>query len=127
VSEVRKFEVEESEAKEFGANNSDVKNSAADNSFGNGSGSGDFGGIDFETSDSGTRKAGVLNSAAYSPGTQPAGFRGSDARAGRGSQATPDLAFDLWLQRGLREMFDDVAKEPIPPELLALIEKDRRS
>lgn len=47
-------------------------------------------------------------------------------RERRGRQAAPELAFDLWLQRGLREMFDDVAKEPIPPELLALIEKDRK-
>ncbi len=45
-------------------------------------------------------------------------------RAGRGRTSAPEAAFDLWLQRGLRDMFDDVAKEPIPPELLALIEKD---
>ncbi len=47
-------------------------------------------------------------------------------RERRGREAAPEQAFDLWLQRGLREMFDDVAKEPIPPELLALIEKDRK-
>lgn len=37
----------------------------------------------------------------------------------------PDAAFDIWLHRGLHQMFDDVAKEPIPPELLRLIEQDR--
>jgi hypothetical protein len=35
------------------------------------------------------------------------------------------VAFDLWLQRGLHQMFDDVASEPIPEELLKLIENDR--
>ena len=33
--------------------------------------------------------------------------------------------FDVWLRRGLHQMFDDVAKEPIPDELLKLIEDDR--
>ncbi len=44
----------------------------------------------------------------------------------RGRTPSPDAAFDLWLQRGLHAMFDDVAKEPIPPELLALIDRDRK-
>lgn len=43
----------------------------------------------------------------------------------RGRRSAPDVAFDLWLERGLHAMFDEVAKEPIPPELLALIEADR--
>ena len=43
---------------------------------------------------------------------------------GRG-QAAPDSAFDIWLQRGLHQMFDDVMREPIPDELLRLIEQDR--
>lgn len=34
-------------------------------------------------------------------------------------------AFDLWLQRGLHKLFDDVAGEPIPSELLKIIEEDR--
>lgn len=36
-----------------------------------------------------------------------------------------DNAFDLWLQRGLHQMFDDVASEPVPDDLLRLIEDDR--
>ncbi|NHO29105.1 hypothetical protein GOB82_03375 [Acetobacter farinalis] len=36
-----------------------------------------------------------------------------------------DQAFDLWLKRGLHQLFDDVANEPIPEELLRLIEEDR--
>ena len=34
-------------------------------------------------------------------------------------------AFDIWLQRGLHQLYDSVAKEPIPDELLKLIEQDR--
>jgi hypothetical protein len=34
-------------------------------------------------------------------------------------------AFDLWLQRGL-QTFGSIAREPIPEELLRLIEEDRR-
>ena len=36
-----------------------------------------------------------------------------------------DAAFDLWLQRGLHKLYDEVAKEPIPEEILRLIEEDR--
>ncbi len=35
-------------------------------------------------------------------------------------------AFDLWLKRGLHKIYDDVANEPIPDELLKLIEDDRK-
>jgi hypothetical protein len=38
----------------------------------------------------------------------------------------PDRAFDVWLDRGLHSMFDSVASEPIPDELLRLIEEDRK-
>ena len=37
----------------------------------------------------------------------------------------PDAAFDLWLERGLHQMYDDVAREPVPDDLLRLIEGDR--
>jgi len=43
----------------------------------------------------------------------------------RGRRAPSDRAFDLWLDQGLHAMFDEVAKEPIPEELLRLIEQDR--
>jgi len=38
-----------------------------------------------------------------------------------------DRAFDLWLQRGLHQLYDTVAKEPIPDALLRMIEEDRTS
>ncbi len=47
------------------------------------------------------------------------------SQAGSGAQKT-NAAFDLWLQRGLHEIFDGVAREPVPEEFLRLIEEDRR-
>jgi len=37
-----------------------------------------------------------------------------------------DSAFDTWLERGLHQLYDDVAREPVPEELLRLIEEDRK-
>jgi hypothetical protein len=54
---------------------------------------------------------------------RPAGHSG--AVNGRGRRSSSEVAFDLWLERGLHAMYDDVAKEPIPPELLALIQQDK--
>ena len=47
-------------------------------------------------------------------------------KAGRKEEGV-EHAFDLWLQRGLHQLYDTVAKEPIPEELLRLIEEDRAS
>ena len=44
---------------------------------------------------------------------------------GRKARKT-EAAFDLWLQKGLHEIYDQVASEPIPDELLKLIEEDRK-
>jgi hypothetical protein len=44
---------------------------------------------------------------------------------GRGRKAAPDAAFELWLGRSLQAMYGGIANEPLPPELLALIERDR--
>lgn len=44
----------------------------------------------------------------------------------RGRDGAPDAAFDAWLDRGLHSMFGKIADEPIPPDLLAMIEKDRK-
>jgi hypothetical protein len=50
----------------------------------------------------------------------------ASARQTPGRERAPDAAFNLWLQRGLHDLFDDVAKEPIPEELLRLIEEARK-
>lgn len=45
----------------------------------------------------------------------------------RVGRAASDKAFDIWLDRSLHTLFDEVAKEPIPPDLLKLIEQDRKA
>ena len=47
-------------------------------------------------------------------------------RAPQRSRRKTSASFDLWLARGLHQMFDDVASEPIPSELLKLIEDDQQ-
>ena len=37
-----------------------------------------------------------------------------------------DSAFDRWLNRGLHELFDDVMKEPVPDELLKIVQDDKK-
>ncbi len=34
-----------------------------------------------------------------------------------------DAAFNLWLERGLHQLYDHVALEPLPEELLKLIQE----
>ena len=46
-------------------------------------------------------------------------------KAAKQSRIT-DSAFDIWLNRGLHELFDDVAKEPIPEELLKLLKDSEK-
>jgi hypothetical protein len=38
-----------------------------------------------------------------------------------------DQAFDVWLHRGLHKLYDDVAAQPLPDDLLRMIEADRRA
>ncbi len=42
-----------------------------------------------------------------------------------GAKKSGDQAFDTWLKQGLHKIFDDVAREPIPVDLLKLIEEHR--
>lgn len=37
-----------------------------------------------------------------------------------------NAAFDLWLERSMHQLYDPVAREPIPEELLNLIKDDRK-
>ena len=52
------------------------------------------------------------------PGDKP-------GRRADGANTDKAEAFDIWLQRGLHQLYDSVAKEPIPDDLLRLIEEDR--
>ena len=59
----------------------------------------------------------------------PTGKPASAAHTGKPSAKQagrkPDEAFEKWLKRGLHQRYDTVAKEPVPDELLRLIEEDR--
>lgn len=50
---------------------------------------------------------------------------------GRSSRQSPqspreERPFDLWLNRQLHAMYDDIAHEPLPPDVVELIEMDGR-
>jgi len=49
----------------------------------------------------------------------------SQSSSGKSKGDDQDSPFGIWLSRGLHQLFDDVANEPIPDELLKLIEEDR--
>jgi Anti-sigma factor NepR len=46
-------------------------------------------------------------------------------QASRKQSRPVDAAFEVWLQRGLHALYDGIAREPVPDELLKLIEEDR--
>lgn len=48
----------------------------------------------------------------------------ADNTGGDKTEPLPN-AFDLWLNRGLHELYDSIAQEPVPEELIRLIEEDR--
>ena len=43
----------------------------------------------------------------------------------RKAKRPADKAFDVWLNRGLHQLFDDASHEPIPDELLRIVEEKR--
>jgi hypothetical protein len=50
-----------------------------------------------------------------------------DGRAGgpaRPKPRTSERPFDMWLQKQLHAMYDEIASEPLPDDLLKLIESD---
>lgn len=51
--------------------------------------------------------------------------KGKPAQELAGKSRTADAAFDIWLNRGLHQIYDDVVREPIPESLLKLIEDDK--
>ena len=39
-------------------------------------------------------------------------------------KASTERPFDLWLQKQLHAMYDEIASEPLPEDLVSLIERD---
>ncbi|WP_422014780.1 NepR family anti-sigma factor [Reyranella sp.] len=46
------------------------------------------------------------------------------ASAARAKPRASDRPFDLWLHKQLHAMYDEIASEPLPDDLVNLIEKD---
>lgn len=42
----------------------------------------------------------------------------------RSKPKATDRPFDMWLQKQLHAMYDEIASEPLPEDLMNLIEKD---
>jgi hypothetical protein len=64
------------------------------------------------------------------PASKP-GPKAGDGKAGRGAEsirqrakAPAERPFDMWLQKQLHAMYDEIASEPLPNDLLNLIDHD---
>ena len=51
--------------------------------------------------------------------------RPAEAATSKPSQRASKSAFDVFLDRGLHSLFDSIKDEPVPEELLRIIEQDR--
>ena len=40
------------------------------------------------------------------------------------TKVSPERPFDIWLQKQLHAMYDEIASEPLPTDLLGLIDRD---
>lgn len=58
-------------------------------------------------------------------GSKPAAV-GSRLSGGKPAASPARNAFDVFLDRGLHTMFDSVKDEPIPDELIRIIQEDRK-
>jgi hypothetical protein len=47
-------------------------------------------------------------------------------RSARAQQPGEERPFDVWLNRQLHAMYDDIAQEPLPRDVVELIERDSR-
>jgi len=54
---------------------------------------------------------------------KPRGSRASEKARPR-VKTSSERPFDLWLQKQLHAMYDEIASEPLPPDLLNLIDRD---
>ena len=54
---------------------------------------------------------------------KPRGGRGGETARPR-AKASTERPFDMWLQKQLHAMYDEIAGEPLPEDLLGLIDSD---
>lgn len=55
---------------------------------------------------------------------KPQRDRAGDAARKRKVKAPTERPFDMWLEKQLHAMYDEIAAEPLPDELTSLIERD---
>ena len=55
---------------------------------------------------------------------KPQKDRAADAARNKKMKAPSERPFDMWLQKQLHAMYDEIAAEPLPDDLVNLIERD---
>jgi hypothetical protein len=58
---------------------------------------------------------------------KPLKGRAGDAVRGKKMKSATERPFDMWLQKQLHAMYDEIASEPLPEDLLMLIERDAKA
>ena len=53
-----------------------------------------------------------------------AGPKAGDAKSGRVNKVSAERPFDMWLQKQLHAMYDEIASEALPNDLLKMIDHD---
>ncbi len=66
-------------------------------------------------------------SAQMHPGTAPSMPLATPPATMTGSGAGTDAAFDRWLRQELSRLYDSALSEPVPPELLRLLQDDEKA
>lgn len=57
------------------------------------------------------------------PASKPR-LKAGDGKPGRATKVSAERPFDMWLQKQLHAMYDEIASEPLPNDLLNLIDHD---
>jgi len=57
------------------------------------------------------------------PAPKP-GLKAVDGNSARAAKPSAERPFDMWLQKQLHAMYDEIASEPLPNDLLGLIDRD---
>ena len=57
------------------------------------------------------------------PASKP-GPKAGDGKPRRATKVSAERPFDMWLQKQLHAMYDEIASEPLPNDLLNLIDHD---
>jgi len=52
------------------------------------------------------------------------GLKAMDGKSAKAAKPSAERPFDMWLQKQLHAMYDEIAGEPLPNDLLNLIDYD---